>query len=603
MKRLSFNSDNLMVINFETNLPSFKEDRNKEWIKFGDNNNYPNYLIDIFNKSAKHNAIVTGKVHYVSGGGIAIDGDNSASQLLESFIEQYQLEDLVPKISTDIELFNGVYLEFVPSRSGGVAQVNHVGFEKIRISKKRDYFLYSNDWSSYRQSEETTGLRRIEIYNPSTKSGIMYFKSYRPGDNTYPLPEYIGCIPYIEVDYEIANFHVSNTKNGFSAGTLLSFNNGVPLKEEQQKVEQKVKEKFTGSSNAGQLMITFSQSKDTAPTVMSLMPNDFDKSFLQLNETVTQEIFTGHKITSLSLFGIKESKGLGSKDELQQAFSLFQNGYLNTRQKRIEKILNKIIQECGFLFKVKLIKTSPIESTVPEEKLYSVMTNDEIREKAGLKPLSIEAAPVQKMSSCFSSTKDISFFASKGVSRKDYKIYESSEVANGTDVLLREIGFYKQGFVQYDRIERSILDLIDKNGKITPEEIAKAIKQDIKDVKKAYNDLIEKKLLSINNDQKTLSPEAKTIIEKEPAPTEKVEILYSYEERAGLPPLLTKSRDFCQELIDLDKLYSREEIELISKEVGRDVWATRGGYFHNTKLNQTTPYCRHIWKQNVVRRK
>ena len=431
----------------------------------------------------------------------------------------------------------------------------------------------------------------------------MYFKSYRPGDNTYPLPEYIGCIPYIEVDYEIANFHVSNTKNGFSAGTLLSFNNGVPLKEEQQKVEQKVKEKFTGSSNAGQLMITFSQSKDTAPTVMSLMPNDFDKSFLQLNETVTQEIFTGHKITSLSLFGIKESKGLGSKDELQQAFSLFQNGYLNTRQKRIEKILNKIIQECGFLFKVKLIKTSPIESTVPEEKLYSVMTNDEIREKAGLKPLSIEAAPVQKMSSCFSSTKDISFFASKGVSRKDYKIYESSEVANGTDVLLREIGFYKQGFVQYDRIERSILDLIDKNGKITPEEIAKAIKQDIKDVKKAYNDLIEKKLLSINNDQKTLSPEAKTIIEKEPAPTEKVEILYSYEERAGLPPLLTKSRDFCQELIDLDKLYSREEIELISKEVGRDVWATRGGYFHNTKLNQTTPYCRHIWKQNVVRRK
>lgn len=605
MSRVKFSENSISVINFDNDkVPTFKEERNKDWIKFGENNDYPDYLINLFNLSAKHNAIVTGKVHYICGGGLTVDKDctNAAQEAkMLQLINDSDFEELAIKLETDIRLFGGCYVEVLPNRIGGVAEENHIEFQKIRISKNKDFFWYSNDWTKYRQTAEETGLRKIEKYNPKTKTGLLHYKQYRPGNNIYPLPEYIGAIPYIEIDHEIANFHLNNVKNGFVGGTMLSFNNGVPTTEEQKNIEQRVKRKFTGTDNGGQLIITFSPDKDKAPTVLPLLPNDFDKQFLQLNETVTQEIFTGHKITSLALFGIKEAKGLGSKDELQQAFSLFQNGFINTAQKELEGILNDLLEIGGFPRCIKIVKTQPIEATVPEDKLYEVMTRDEIRAKAGLPPLEAQG---QQLKDQFHNHYSIESFKSVGVPKSNYTIVSSREVENATDVLLKEIAFYKEKFVEYDKIERSILDLINKDGRISIEDISKAINEKVEDVKKTYNNLVERKLLSVSTGELTkLTPEAKTIIEQEPAPTNNVEVLYSYEERKNLPPLLTESRDFCQELIGLDKLYTRAEIEMISKSEGRDVWATRGGWFHNTKLNQTTPYCRHIWFQNVVRRK
>ena len=81
----------------------------------------------------------------------------------------------------------------------------------------------------------------------------------------------------------------------------------------------------------------------------------------------------------------------------------------------------------------------------------------------------------------------------------------------------------------------------------------------------------------------------------------KIEILYSYEVRPEFGPdkLIPGSRDFCRELITLDRLYTRQEINAISAEVGRDVWSYRGGWYHNPKTGVNTPSCRHTWMQNV----
>lgn len=604
MKRLQFTSDNVAVINFDNNkIPSFTEERSKDYIKFGEKNDYPEYLIQNFNRSAKHNAIITGKVHYISGGGITVDSESTSTEeeaVLLDWIDKMNFDSLLPRLATDLELFNGFYLEIIPSMDGSISEINHIGFEKIRINKNRDGFFYSNDWTRYRQSYSETGLKPISKYNHKTKSGLFHYKAYRPGNNVYPLPEYIGCIPYIEIDYEISNYHLNNVKNGFVGGTLLSFNNGVPNKEEKPLIEEKVKRKFTGSDNAGQLMITFSQNKDSAPTVTPLMPNDFDKQFVQLNDTVMQEIFTGHKITSLSLFGIKEASGLGSKDELQQAFSLFQNGYISTKQRILERILNDICEAAGFKRCIKIVKTAPIESTVPEERMYGVMTSEEIREKAGLKPLDQSG----KMSQQFHNHFSIESFKNIGENKSGFTVLKSNEVFDSHDVKLKEINFYKDKskFLEYDKVERGILDLVSKDSKITINELARSLNETSEDIQKVYDSLIEKKLLQITGSDSKLTTEAERILEADPITVEKVEVLYSYEVRSGLPSLKTESRDFCQELMALNKFYTREEIEKISRIEGRDVWATRGGYYHNSKLNQTTPYCRHIWKQNVVRR-
>jgi DNA-binding MarR family transcriptional regulator len=607
MKKKVMTERNISVVHFENNkLPTFLEVKNRDWIMYGDENNYPEYLITLFNRSAKHNAIVTGKVHYITGNGFEAK-TNTMGLVEHAKFENWfnnlneDMEALLSKVTTDIELFNGCYLEIIPNKLGtGIGAINHIGFEKIRINKTKDGFYYSNDWSKYRQNEAETGLKTIAPYNPNTFSGLYRFKGYRPGNNVYPIPEYVGCVPYIEVDFEISNFHLNNIKNGFVGGTMISFNNGVPLPEEQKIIEGKVKGKFTGTDKAGQLVITFSDNKDTAPTVTPLLPNGFDKMFDTLNETVTQEIFTGHKITSLSLFGIKESKGLGSKDELKQAFELFQNGYVNAKQNIIERIFNDFCEISGFGRPLYISPIEPISEGIPQNEVLKVMTPDEIREKAGLPALNKVA-----MCSHEKFTK-VDSFKNVGKSRKDFRVIKKVEVPTRNDVILREIVFYKHNEKFYDsaEIQPKILNILLQNPSITLEELSKQLGEDKEAIKKEISTLTDMKLLTGKIGQVIeVTPTGITEIENTPTVSQPLEILYSYEERQNLPPLQTESREFCQELMDLDRLYTRQEIELISEQEGRDVWATRGGWFHNSNYDQNTPYCRHIWYQNIVKKK
>jgi len=433
----------------------------------------------------------------------------------------------------------------------------------------------------------------LPFYDPLKFTGVFRYKAYRPGPRIYPIPEYVGCISYIEIDYEIANFHLNNIKNGFVGGTMISFNNGTPTMEEQKVIEGKVKGKFTGTDKAGQLVITFSDNKDSAPTVTPLLPNGFDKMFDTLNQTVMQEIFTGHKITSLALFGIKEANGLGSKDELRDAYTLFQNGYVNAKQKIVESIFNDFAESCGYGRPFSIIPIEPITEGIPQSEVIKVMTPDEIRLKAGLPSLTQE-----KMKSHFCSVDN---FKKYGKNKDEFKIYKSTEVSDRNDVMINELSFYRTKFYDVDVIVPKIVDLIQGNPNISLSEIAKVVGLSSKEIEVEINNLLAKKLIQGKIGSLEVTESGTKIIEE--APIENIEILYSYEVRKNLPPLQTESRDFCQNLLDLNKLYTRQEIELISEEEGRDVWATRGGYFHNTALDQTTPYCRHIWVQNIVRKK
>ena len=81
------------------------------------------------------------------------------------------------------------------------------------------------------------------------------------------------------------------------------------------------------------------------------------------------------------------------------------------------------------------------------------------------------------------------------------------------------------------------------------------------------------------------------------------EVRFKYALRSPTPPLEGKSREFCVKLMDLNRLYSREEIETISTRVDRNVWNYRGGYWTNADTRVTTPYCRHIWNQQLIVKK
>jgi hypothetical protein len=181
-----------------------------------------------------------------------------------------------------------------------IAEIYHLPFQNVRISLDGHYW-YAEDWSDRK-------LDPIYYYcwNPITRENkqLYYFKMYKAGGGEYPTAPYQSALKYIEIDTEIANFHLNSIKSGFSAQTLLQLFKGVPTPEEMRQTIKRFKENFSGTDNAGSIIIQFNDPNETPSVVNNLAPSDFDKQFDLLNQTVQQEILMAHRVTSPMLFGI-----------------------------------------------------------------------------------------------------------------------------------------------------------------------------------------------------------------------------------------------------------------------------------------------------------
>ena len=201
--------------------PEFTQEKNKKYVNYGSDNLYPLYLVDLFNRSAKHNAILTGKQTYVYGSGLSIEG---TWDLFVNANRFDSLTEIFGKCILDKLLYGGYALQIIWDRAGqNIAEIYHMDFSKIRSNVDNTEFFFSNDWADPRAK-----TKPYKVFNPDKKIGtqIYYYRDYRPATQTYPLPEYIGAIPYVECDVEIANYHRSNLHNEFFFGGILSFNNG-----------------------------------------------------------------------------------------------------------------------------------------------------------------------------------------------------------------------------------------------------------------------------------------------------------------------------------------------------------------------------------------
>ena len=394
-------ADNIVYLSFEeTKVPEFTEQKGKEWIFYGKNNLYPQELINLFNRSAKHNAIVTGKAGFIQGNGLIPKDKLKQAEfdLFEKTLTDGSTQRLFYKSVLDFEIYNGFALEMIPS-SNGRWNAYHIDFARLRISKDRDKIFYSEDWSKYKQTAEDTNFQEYPLWDANKKKkSILYFCNYRPkaGLDYYTYPDYIGAVAYIECDYQIANFHVNNLRHGFTGATIINFFNGEPTPEEQKKIEAKLKKKFAGTDNAGGIVLVFSDNKAKEPKIENILPSDFDKQFDILNKTVQQEIFTGHKITSPMLFGIKTEGQLGGRDEIKEAYELFQNTYINEHRNKVLEVYNKLaaLYNVGEL---DVRNTEPVGISFSEQTLTQFLTKEEIRkliaDKMGIALLPATTAP------------------------------------------------------------------------------------------------------------------------------------------------------------------------------------------------------------------
>ena len=114
--------------------PDFYQEKNKKYVNFGSDNLYPLYLVDLFNRSAKHNAILTGKQTYVYGSGLKIEG---VWDLFANANRFDSLDEIFNKCILDKLLYGGYALQIIWDRVGeSIAEIYHMDFSKIVWGKK-----------------------------------------------------------------------------------------------------------------------------------------------------------------------------------------------------------------------------------------------------------------------------------------------------------------------------------------------------------------------------------------------------------------------------------------------------------------------------------
>lgn len=575
-------------LNFaESSLPVFKENKAKGFITFGSDNLYPNTLIDLFNKSPKHSAIVTQKAAYLAGDKTEIIGQSTediakAQEYMKSINSYESFDALKKKITQDIELFDGFAIEIIWNKAKtAISEIYHLPFQNVRCSVDGHY-LYAEDWSDRRVKPE-----HYYAWNPKTRESkqVLYYKYYRAGQDIYPLPSYVGALKYIEIDTEISNFHLNSIKTGFSAQTLVQLFKGIPTPDEARKTIKRFKENFTGSDNAGSVIIQFNDPNETPSTVDNLAPSDFDKLFMQLNEQVQQEIFSGHRVTSPMLFGIKTEGQLGGRNELIESYEAFQVGYVEPRQAELDEIMTSVFK---YVAPVKLVTKNrpPIGLDYVELFEKGIISREEARAEMGM----VENVQFKKQEQKseenpfgWNDDKDLAVFEQFGESKETFEI-ETFEFASALGLMILQFLQGSQGLVIADLIEN--------------------IKAPAEDIVREVERLSQDNMIESDGDALKVSERGSNELEENNITTE-LEVRYEYAKAFGISgsEIIPTSRDFCVRLSSLNRLYTREEIDQMSAIVGYDVWRRRGGWMTIKGTDNHVPYCRHAWRSRLVRKK
>ncbi len=385
-------------------LPRPIENKRNEWVDFGEFNDFPLYLQILMQRSALHNAIIYSKVESIVGNGLTYDkkSDRKTDSWLAAPNPNETADDLLRKFAFDQELYGGFYANVIWSRDRKtISETYHIDFSKIRSGKADERgvvteYFYCDNWAKARNKQST--IKRIQAFKADGSgdgSQLIFVKPYAPGQEYYPLPSYVGALTYIDVDAEIANFHLAHIRNGMNPSIILTFTNGIPLEEERKLIEKQIRDKFTTTDNAGKFMLMFAEDSTRIPQVTTVSPSQLDKQFLQLQDTVLQNILSGHRVVSPMLVGIKTEGQLGGSTELMNAYEIYNKTVLEPHIKIIETLFNKIGSING-LQELYIKPVEPVSFMWDQSILQNIMTVDEMRNRIGLEPMPVEDVTISQ---------------------------------------------------------------------------------------------------------------------------------------------------------------------------------------------------------------
>ena len=523
--------------------PVIKEVRNKDWVSYGDDNNYYQYLIDRYNGSPTNNAIVNGLSEMIFGKGLNATDSNRKPDEYAQMVSLFK-KDVVRKFCYDLKLMGQCAIQVIYSKDRKtIAQVEHLPIETIRAEKVNENsgdveaYYYASDWTSLKPSDKP---KRIPAFGTSKEAiEILCVKPYRAGYYYYSPVDYQGGLQYAELEEEIANYHLNNIKNGLAPSMLINFNNGIPNDEERELIEKRIYDKFSGSSAAGKFILSFNDNTETSASIEPVQLSDAHNQYQFLSDESSKKILVSHRIVSPMLFGIKDNTGLGNNaEELKTASTLNDNIVVRPFQDLLIDSFNQILAYNGITLNLYFETLQPLEFTDVGD-----VTDDKevIEEETGVKM-----------------SKEVPDF--------------DEETKSSWLEYLSELG------EDESLDDWELMSVEDSEGE--PEDF---------DVQGYLNKLNLSTQDNPNSDSESSLD------------TERWKVRYKYVKGTSRQPK-GESRDFCRTMIDLDKIYRKEDIGFMSaqgvnKELGHK------GRNYSLFLYKGGVNCFHRWERRIYKKK
>jgi len=608
--------DTILSINLETSTaPIVQEVRGRDYIEYGTEdwrNLYPQFLIDLYYNSSTHAAIINATAEMIAGEDLIAEEEDinlEAYVKLKKFLRHANsnesLHQVIKKVAFDFKLQGAYALHIVWNRERTeIVELYHVPVERVRAGRpnemgKVDTYFISADWSNTRANKPYP-VPAFNVNDRTSGSQLLYTGAYSPNMDVYHTPDYLAANNWCLVDQKVAEFHLNNIENGFSGSYFVSFANGIPTQEERRQIEQSLVEKFTGASNSGKFILTFSDDKTRTPEITPISVSDADKQYLALQELLVQNILTGHRVTSPMLMGIKSDTGLGSNvDELNAAGNFYLNTVVKPFQLHILNTLQTIFSVNNMDLPVKFVQLKPITVEFTSQDLKGVMTEDEIREEVGLKPLA-----------------DVEV-------REDFSkvgMIDGKPVFDTIDEALesaKTLGC--EGYHEHDLEGKTVYMACEEHSEAT--ELSKWIEEFGEDMPEDWELVDEEVVDGEHNDfdfEQVLNEEADKNLELASAvgatPNKRssqdgvnksyndyYKVRYVYATDNFLTNKSGTSREFCRDMVAAKKIYTKEDLVNANSQVVNKGFGIDGTQKYNIFLFKGGPQCRHFFLRRIYK--
>jgi len=545
--------NDLRVVNLSTyTSPVISEKTNQDFVSYGEDNNYFQYLIDRYNGSPTNNAIINGVSEMIYGRGL--DATNS-SKKPEQYAQMISLfhKDCVRKLCFDLKLMGSCAMQVIYSKDRSkIARVEHMPVETLRAEKCNDKgeieaYYYHPDWSKQKRNDVLT---RIPVFNTSKESiEIIYVKPYRAGYKYYSSVDYQGGLQYAELEEEVSNYHLNNIMNGLAPSMLINFNNGTPNQEERQMIENRIYQKFSGSSNAGKFILAFNDNAESAASIEPVQLSDAHNQYQFLSEESSKKIMVSHRVVSPMLLGIKDNSGLGNNaEELKTASTLMDNMVIRPFQTLLIDAFDQILAFNSISLNLYFKTLQPLEFT----DLENVEDEETKEEETGVK--------LNKQCNCIALSKDLE----KAIDNvADELIKYADEDLSGWIII-------DESDVDYEAEEELDTQINNLNNP----------KEKLSTIQKIVN------LVSTG----TANPNAKSEQDK------KIEDDY-YKVRYRYVGSKSPERAFCKKMMSANKLYRKEDIIRMGNIPVNKGFGIDGADTYSIWLYKGSVNCKHKWRR------